>query len=144
VIIGAVFAILAWVKGAVGVLFLAVLLVAGPFILIVSSLPIFSGLGQWWAEEFTTWTLRPFMVALVLRLGLGIGASVGGEAIAVLFAIVSFWLAWTMDTRIKKFSVGGWGSLSQLQMLKRGAAAAAPAFGAVAPVAVPAAAAAGG
>mgnify|MGYP003576277187 CR=1 FL=1 len=125
-IVCGVFAILTWVKGAVGVIFLAALLVSGPFLLPLSALPIFEGLGKWWAEEFTTWSLRPVMVALVLRLGLGIGTE--GGVLQLLFALVAFWLAWTMDSRIRRFSVGAWGSVSQMGLLAKAGKAAAGAF----------------
>ena len=143
-IVGVLFALLAMVKGAIGVVFLNVLIVSAPFLLPLSALPLFEGLGKWWAEEFTTWTLRPFMVALVLRLGLGITAlSLGG--LEFLFVIAAFWLAWTMDTRLRKFSMGAWGSVGQLNMFSRGASALAGAFGgpAVAPAAGAATAAGG-
>lgn len=126
-IFAAFFAALAWIKGAVGVVFIDVLIVVGPYFFILSALPIFEGLGKWWVEEFTTWSLRAFMVALVLRLGLGL-AVVNTGGMQLLFAIVAFWLAWTMDSRIRRFSVGAWGSIGQLGMLNRGAAMAASAF----------------
>lgn len=120
--------VLAWIKGAVGVVFIDVLIVSAPYLLTLSALPVLNGLGRWWVEEFTTWALRPFMVALVLRLGLGVGLFNSGGA-QLLFAIVAFWLAWTMDSRLRRFSVGAWGSISQLALLKRGAAMTAGAFG---------------
>jgi hypothetical protein len=121
-----VFAALAWLKGAVGVVFLAVLLIIGPTFFTLSALPLFSGLGKWWVEEFTTWCLRPIMVALILRIGLGIGVIHGG-GFQFLFAVVAFWLAWTIDSRIRRFSVGAWGSIGQLNLLSRGAQMAAAA-----------------
>jgi hypothetical protein len=126
-LIALVFAAFAWLKGAVGVLFLKVLIVAAPYLLTLSALPLMDGLGKWWAEEFTTWTLRAFMVALVLRLGLGIAVTFGGP-LQFLFAIVAFWLAYTMDTRMRRFSVGAWGSIGQLSLLTRGARLAASAL----------------
>lgn len=125
-ILAAIFALLTWVKGAVGVIFLAVLIVTGPFLLTLSALSIFEGLGKWWAEEFTTWTLRPVLVALVLRLGLGIGTE--GGVLQLLFTVVALWLAWTMDSRIRRFSVGAWGSISQMGLLAKGGRAMASAF----------------
>jgi len=138
-IIGIALTILAMVKGAIGVVFIDVLIVTAPFILPISALPIFEGLGEWWAEEATTWLLRPVMVAIVLRLGLGIASfNLGG--FEFLFVIAAFWLAWTMDSRIRRFSVGAWGSVGQLNMLHRGASALAGAVGgASAPAAVAAA-----
>jgi hypothetical protein len=138
-LIALVFAAFAWLKGAVGVLFLKVLIVSAPYLLTLSALPLMDGLGKWWAEEFTTWTLRAFMVALVLRLGLGIAVTFGGP-LQFLFAIVAFWLAYTMDTRMRRFSVGAWGSIGQLGLLTRGARLAAGVIGGGA--AAPAAAAA--
>jgi hypothetical protein len=119
-IVAAVLAVFTWLKGAVGVVFIDVLIVSGPFIISLSGLPLFEGLGKWWAEEFTTWTLRVFMVALVLRLGLGIAIENTG-GLQFLFAIVSFWLAYTMDTKIRRFSVGAWGSISNAGLLAKGA-----------------------
>jgi hypothetical protein len=114
-IVAVFFGFLAWIKGAVGVVFLKVLIVSAPYLLTVSALPLLDGLGKWWAEEFTTWALRPFMVALALRLGLGLAAREGGP-IGLLFTLVTFWLAYTMDTRIRRFSVGAWGSVGQMQI----------------------------
>jgi hypothetical protein len=139
-IIAAFFAALTWVKGAVGVVFIKVLIVAAPYLIPLSALPLLEGLGTWWAEEFTTWLLRPFMVALVLRLGLGTVAIESGP-MGLLFAIVTFWLAYTMDTRIRRLSMGAWGSVGQLNVFARGARYMAGAFGG-GPVAAPAAAAA--
>lgn len=135
------FAALAWLKGAVGVLFLDVLIVIAPYFFLLSALPIFEGLGKWWIEEFTTWALRPFMVALILRIGLGL-AVVNTGGMQLLFAIISFWLAWTIDSRIRRFSVGAWGSINQLGLLNRAAnyAAAVGSGGASTAVAAPAAA----
>jgi hypothetical protein len=139
-IIALFFAALTWIKGAVGVVFIKVLIVAAPYLLPLSALPLFEGLGTWWAEEMTTWLLRPFMVALVLRLGLGTVATENGP-IGVLFAVVTFWLAYTMDTRIRRLSVGAWGSVGQMQLFARGAGVLARTLGA-GPIAAPAAAAA--
>jgi hypothetical protein len=123
-IVAAILAAFAWLKGAVGVVFIDFLIVFAPFALTLSALPLFGGLSKWLAEEFTTWLLRPFAVAIVLRLGLGlVGTDSGG--IQLLFACVTFWLAYTMDTRIRRFSVGAWGSLGNLNVLSRGAALAA-------------------
>jgi hypothetical protein len=133
------FGVLAWLKGVIGVIFLDVLLVIAPYFLTLSALPIFEGLGTWWAEEFTIWTLRPFMVALALNLGLSLGSTQSG-GIQILFAIVSFWLAWSMDTRLRRFSVGAWGSVAQLNLFGRGAAMTVATIGA--PFVAPAAAAA--
>jgi len=127
-VIALIFAAFTWLKGALGVLFLKVLIVSAPYLLTLSALPLFEGLGKWWVEEFTTWTLRAFMVALVLRLGLGLATSFGGP-LEFLFAIVAFWLAYTMDTRMRRFSVGAWGSIGQLSLLSRGARLAAGALG---------------
>lgn len=121
-------AALAWLKGAVGVIFIDVLIVTAPVFLTMAALPFFEGLGKWWAEEMTTWLLRPFMVALVLRLGLNLGVQNTG-GLQLLFAIVAFWLAYTMDSRIRRFSVGAWGSISQVGMLTRSAQFAAAAVG---------------
>lgn len=126
-IIAAILALLAWIKGAVGVVFIKVLLVSAPYLLPLSAIPKLEGLALWWIEEFTTWTLRPFMVALVLRLGLGIAINNTG-GLQFLFAIVSFWLAYTMDTRIRRFSVGAWGSIAQAGMFARGARTVAGLF----------------
>jgi len=139
-IVALFFAALTWIKGAIGVVFIKVLIVAAPYLLPLSALPLFEGLGTWWAEEMTTWLLRPFMVALVLRLGLGTVATENG-AIGMLFAVVTFWLAYTMDTRIRRLSVGAWGSVGQMQLFARGANVLSRAFGA-GPVAAPAGAAA--
>lgn len=140
-IVGLFFALLAWVKGAVGVVFLKVLIVSAPVLLTLSALPFFEGLGKWWAEEATTWIMRPFMVALVLRLGLGLAAIDNGP-VGMLFDIVTFWLAYTMDTRIRRFSVGAWGSVGQLGLFARGARTFSGALGAGSVAAAPAAAAA--
>ncbi len=105
------FAFLAWIKGAVGVIFIDVLIVSAPYLLTLSAIPALNGLAKWWVEEFTVWMLRPFMVALVLRLGLGLGL-VNSGGIQLLFAIIAFWLAYSMDTRIRRFSVGAWGSMT--------------------------------
>lgn len=126
-IIAAVFALFAWLKGAVGVVFIKVLLVSAPYILPIAAIPKLEGLASWWIEEFTTWTLRAFMVALVLRLGLGI-ATVDNHGLQFLFAAVSFWLAYQMDTRIRRFSVGVWGSLAQANVFARTATAAVRMF----------------
>jgi hypothetical protein len=136
-IVAVAMAALAWIKGVVGVVFLKLLIVCAPVIFSLSALPIFEGLMQWWVKEATVWTLRPFMVALVLRLGLALGTTFGGD-IQFLMAIVAFWLAWTMDSRLRQFSVGAWGSVAQLGLLNRGARMMAGAFGgpAAAPVAV--------
>lgn len=123
-IIATILAAFAWLKGAVGVVFIDVLIVVAPIMLTLSALPIFAGLAKWVAEEFTTWLLRPVMVAIALRLGLGI-ASVDSGGIQLLFTIVTLWLAYTMDTRIRRFSVGAWGSLANLNLLTRGATLAA-------------------
>lgn len=136
-VLATVFAVLAWVKGAVGVVFIDVLVVTGPTVFSISALPWFGGLGQWWAKEMTTWWLRPFFVALAIRLGLGIGSHFPGP-IEVILAIVSFWLAWTMDTRIRSFSVGAWGSLAQMNLFARGAGMVAGAFAPAAATASPA------
>jgi len=120
IIIAAIFGVLAWVKGAVGVVFIAMLIVVGPFMLTLSALPIFEGLGKWWVEELTTWMLRPFFVAVALRLGLGIGTLAPGP-VEIVFAIVSFWLAWKMDTMLRRFSVGAWGSVGQMGLMAKGA-----------------------
>jgi hypothetical protein len=120
------FGILAWLKGVVGVIFLDVLIVTAPYLLTLSAIPLLSGLASWWVEEFTTWTLRPFMVALVLNLGLSLGATQSG-GIQILFAIVAFWLAWSMDTRLRRFSVGAWGSVAQLGLIGKGASLASAA-----------------
>ncbi len=127
-IIAVIMAALAWIKGVVGVVFLKLLLVCAPIMFSLSALPIFEGLMQWWVKEATVWTLRPFMVALVLRLGLALGTTFGGD-IQFLMAIVAFWLAWTMDTRIRSFSVGAWGSMAQVGLLSRGARMVAGAMG---------------
>ncbi len=127
-IIAVIMAALAWIKGVVGVVFLKLLLVCAPVMFSLSALPIFEGLMQWWVKEATVWTLRPFMVALVLRLGLALGTTFGGD-IQFLMAIVAFWLAWTMDTRIRSFSVGAWGSMAQVGLLSRGARMVAGAMG---------------
>jgi len=138
-IVATLMAVLAWVKGVVGVVFLKLLLVCAPVIFSLSALPIFEGLMQWWVKEATVWTLRPFFVALVLRLGLALGTTFGGD-IQFFMAIVAFWLAWTMDSRIRSFSVGAWGSVAQLGLLNRGtrmlagAFAGGPAGAAAAPV----------
>lgn len=129
-IIAAILALFAWIKGAVGVVFIKVLLVSAPYLFTLSAIPKLDGLASWWLEEFTTWTLRPFMVALVLRLGLGIAINNTG-GLQFLFAIVAFWLAYTMDTRIRRFSVGAWGSIAQASMFARGAKTLAGAFGVV-------------
>lgn len=118
-ILAAIMAVLAWVKGVVGTLFVAVLLVLGPYLLVISTLPIFEGLGKWWAEELTTWCLRGVFVALILRLGLGMASHAG--PMQWLFAAVAFWLAWTVDTKIRRLSVGAWGSIGNLQLMRRGA-----------------------
>jgi hypothetical protein len=118
---------LAWIKGAVGVVFIAVLIASAPFVLTLSALPLLDGLGTWWAKEFTVWAMRPIMVALVLRIGLAIGL-VNSGGLQLLFAIVAFWLAYKMDTHIRSFSVGAWGSVSQLGLFTRGARLAAGAF----------------
>jgi hypothetical protein len=127
-LIAGIMALFAWIKGAVGIVFLKVLLVSAPYLFTLSAIPKLEGLMSWWLEEFTTWTLRPFMVALVLRLGLGIAINNTG-GMQFLFAIVAFWLAYTMDTRIRRFSVGVWGSMAQVSMLSRGTKAIAGAFG---------------
>ena len=119
-IIALVLELFAWIKGAVGVVFIKVLLVSAPYLFTISAIPMLDGLARWWAEEFTTWTLRAFMVALVLRLGLGVAIENTG-GLQFLFAIVSFWLAYTMDTRIRRFSVGAWGQLNNANLLMRGA-----------------------
>lgn len=138
-IIAVAMAGLAWIKGVVGVVFLKLLLVCAPVIFPLSAIPIFEGLMQWWVKEATVWTLRPFMVALVLRLGLALGTTFGGD-IQFLMAIVAFWLAWTMDTRIRSFSVGAWGSMAQMGLLSRGARMVAGAMSGGTAAAVPAAA----
>lgn len=150
-VIALFFAALAWFKGAVGTLFIAVLITAAPYLITVSAIPILEGLGRWWVEEFTTWMLRPFLVALVLRLGLAIAGS--ASPLQFLFAIVAFWMAWKMDTYCRRMSVASWGSISQLHLLQRGANMASDAFGSIggagggaqaaAPAAAPAAAGAG-
>jgi hypothetical protein len=89
---------------------------------------MFEGLLQWWVKEMTVWTLRPFFVAVVLRMALGLGTGFGGD-LQFMLAIVAFWLAWTMDSRIRQFSVGAWGSAAQIGLLSRGARFAASAFG---------------
>lgn len=132
-IIATFFMVLTWIKGAIGAVFVSVLVVVGPFILMLACLPIFEGLAKWWVEELTTWLMRGFMVALVIRLGMGIGVIHGG-GFQMLFAIAAFWLAWTMDTRLRKFSVGAWGSIGQLGLMNKGAsmlagAVAGPAAG---------------
>lgn len=151
-IIACVLAVLAWIKGIVGVVLIKFLLVSAPVIFSLSALPIFEGLLQWWVKEFTVWTLRPFFVALVLRLGLALGSTFGGD-LQFLMAVVAFWLAWTMDSKIRSFSVGAWGSMAQIGLLSRAAHLAAGALGggagattaaAAAPAATTAAAAAGG
>jgi len=136
-IIAAVFAGLAWVKGAVGVIFIDVLIVSAPYILTLSAIPLLSGLAKWWVEEFTTWCMRPLMVALVLRLGLGIGLVHTTGGAQFLFAIITFWLAYKMDTYMRRFSVGVWGNASNLGLFSRAAALARSASAAT--VAAPAA-----
>ena len=147
-IVAVVMAVLAWIKGVVGVVFLKVLLVSAPMLFSLSALPVFEGLVQWWLKEFTVWTLRPFMVALVLRLGLSLGTTFGGP-LQFMLAIVAFWMAWTMDVRLRQFSVGAWGSATQFGLLSRGVRLAVGAFagggaGASAAAAVPATRTAGG
>lgn len=144
-IVATIMAALAWIKGVVGVVFLKLLLVCAPVIFSLSALPIFEGLLQWWVKEATVWTLRPFMVALVLRLGLALGTTFGGD-IQFVMAVVAFWLAWTMDSRIRQFSVGAWGSMAQMGLLNRGARmlAGAAAGGSAGAAAVGAPAAVGG
>jgi len=127
-IVGAVLAALAWLKGVVGVVFIGFLLVTAPFVFSLSVLPLFEGLLKWWTNEMTVWTLRPFFVAIVLRMALGLGTTFGGP-LQFMLAIVAFWLAWTMDSRIRSFSVGAWGSAAQLGLLSRGVRLAAGAFG---------------
>lgn len=126
-IVAAIFALFAWLKGAVGVVFIKVLLVSAPYLLPLSAIPKLDGLASWWIEEFTTWTLRAFMVALVLRLGLGIAVTNNG-GLQFLFASVAFWLAYQMDTRLRRLSVGVWGSLAQANLFARGAQAAVRIF----------------
>jgi hypothetical protein len=120
------FALLAWFKGAVGTLFIAILIASAPYIITLSALPLLEGLGRWWVEELTTWLLRPFLVAVCLRLGLSIAGS--GNPMQFLFAIVAFWAAWKMDTFCRRFSVASWGSLAQMNLFRRGAMMAAGAF----------------
>jgi hypothetical protein len=127
-IVAVAMAALAWLKGVVGVVFMKLLLVCAPAIFSLSALPFLEGLMQWWVKEATVWTLRPFFVALVLRLGLGLGTTFGGD-LQFLMAIVAFWLAWTMDSKIRQFSVGAWGSMAQVELLSRAARVAAGALG---------------
>jgi len=123
-IIATLFAGLAWIKGAVGTLFVGLLIVIAPYVFIVSVLPMFEGLGKWWAEEMTTWCLRAFFVAVILRISLGLMGDAG--ALQYLFALVGFWLAWTIDSKIRRFSVGAWGSVGNLNLIGRGISAVAP------------------
>jgi hypothetical protein len=127
-IVAVAMAALAWIKGVVGVVFLKLLLVCAPVIFSLSALPFLEGLMQWWVKEATVWTLRPFFVALVLRLGLALGSTFGGD-LQFVMAIVAFWLAWRMDSMIRSFSVGAWGSMAQLGLLNRAARLAGGAFG---------------
>jgi hypothetical protein len=139
-IVAAVLALFAWIKGALGTIFVAVLIVAAPYLLVLSTLPMFEGLGKWWVEEMTTWLLRGFMVALVLRLGLAMAAeNMGG--FQYLFAAVTFWLAYTMDTRLRRFSVGAWGNVAQLGVFARAGRAISGVAGGGAPAAAAATAA---
>lgn len=117
-ILATVFALLAWLKGAVGCLFVALLLCIAAPVFIVSALPLFEGLAKWWLEEMTTWLLRAVFVAVLLRLGLGIASHMNG-GMEFLFALVAFWLAWTIDTKIRRLSVGAWGSVGQAQLMNR-------------------------
>lgn len=121
------FAFLAWIKGAVGVIFIDVLIVSAPYLLTLSAIPLLNGLSKWWVEEFTTWMLRPFLVALVLRLGLGLGL-INNGGLQLLFAIIAFWLAYSMDTRIRRFSVGAWGNMATYGAIGRAAGMARQIF----------------
>jgi len=124
-IVATVFAALAWIKGAIGTLFVALLVVICPYFFILSVLPMFDGLLKWWVEEMTTWLLRAFFVAVILRISLGLMADAG--AMQYLFALVGFWLAWTIDSKIRRFSVGAWGSVGNLNLISRGISALSPA-----------------
>jgi hypothetical protein len=119
-IIALFFALLAWIKGAIGTVFIMALLASAGFLIPVSALPMLDRLGIWWATEFTKWSLRPFMVALVTHLGLSLATTFGGPE-QVLFAVASFWLAFKMDTYMQAFSVGVWGQASNLNLFTRGA-----------------------
>lgn len=121
------FSFLAWIKGAVGVIFIDVLIVSGPYLLTLSAIPVLNGLSKWWVEEFTVWMLRPFLVALVLRLGLGLGL-INNGGIQLLLAIIAFWLAYSMDTRIRRFSVGAWGGMATYGAFGKAAALAQRTF----------------
>jgi hypothetical protein len=127
-IVATAMAVLAWIKGVVGVVFVKLLLVCAPVVFSLSALPTFEGLMQWWVKEATVWTLRPFFVALVLRLGLALGTTMGGD-LQFLMMIVAFWLAWTMDSKIRQFSVGAWGGMAQVALFSRAARLAGSAFG---------------
>lgn len=122
--IALVLALLAWLKALAGIIFLDVLIILIPPILVLSEIPYLAGLLAWWLEEFITWTLRPVLVALAFRLGFGLGFEQLG-VIQPLLAIVAFWLAWSMDTRMKRFSVGAIGSLGQASMAAHGGASLA-------------------
>lgn len=131
-LIGLWFAFKAALKGLIGVIFLAVLYVVGPFALMLGAVPFLSGLSQWWTSHVIAWMLRPFFVALVLRFGLGIGLQVSDMHLQLLAAIAAFWLAdhlpdWLASDRL---SAGVWGSIGQLALVSRAASMLGGAAGA--------------
>jgi hypothetical protein len=125
------YAFWALLKGLVGVVFLAILYVVGPFVIMLGAVPFFAGLSQWWTSHVIAWMLRPFFVALVLRFGLGIGLQVSDVHLQLLAAIGAFWLAdhlpdWLASDRL---AAGAWSSIAQLALLSRVATALGGAAG---------------
>jgi hypothetical protein len=143
-VVAAFFWLLAAIKGVLGAVFIGLLLVVAPIVLTLSAIPFspLERLGQWWATEFTKWTLRPAFAAIVLRLALSISIThQGGEQL--LFAIVGFWMAYKMDTLMGSFSAGAWGSVGQVNAFSRAAQWAAARAAGPAGAAIPATAPAG-
>jgi hypothetical protein len=115
---------LAWIKGAVGALWIAALIAIAPILLPLSALPTLDGLSQWWAKEFTKWGLRPIFVALLLRIGLGLSLD-NADGLQFLMAAIAFWAAYKADTVLGSFSAGVWGQASNLGLARRAANAVA-------------------
>lgn len=125
------YAVKAFIKGAMTVLLLDVLLVVGPLVLLLWMLPQTAKWGAWWIDQFIAGVVSRPATAIVFRVGVGIIFTSDNAFIALILGTAAFALATELPDRLaSNLSVsGGVASLAKLAVFQRAAGAAAGAVG---------------